>query len=354
MRTKPKQKYFNKERTDKMKKTLSLLLALLMLLSLCACGSSAKFNSGATASEPQAAAMDMAPAPDISMRNESYDMAVAEETGFAAAGSTLMADGGSETPAEENGADINPDKIIYSGDATVETTDFDATVAAVAELVKSYKGWIESSSVNGANYYSRSRGYSADRSASYTLRIPSERFSELMTNLSTLGNVPYTYIYTENVTAQYYDTQARLTAYQTQEARLLEMMEKAESVEDVIAIEEKLTELRYQIESLQSSLNNWDRRVNYSTLCLNIQEVQEYTPEKESKISYGRELWLALTGALKSTGNFFKNLLVFLVSALPAIVILAVLFFILRPVVKKAAMKKRAKKEKTEEEKKEE
>lgn len=335
-----------------MKKTLSLLLALLMLLTLCACGSSAKYGSSAPAAEPQAAAMDTAP----SMRNESYDAAaIAEENGFAAAGSTLMADGGSEAPSDAGDADVNPDKIIYSGDATVETTDFDGTVAAVAELVKSYQGWIESSSVNGANYYSRARGYSADRSASYTLRIPSERFSELMTNLSTLGNVPYTYIYTENVTAQYYDTQARLTAYQTQEARLLEMMEKAETVEDVIAIEEKLTELRYQIESLQSSLNNWDRRVNYSTLCLNIQEVQEYTPEKESKISYGRELWLALTGALKDTGNFFKDLLVFLVSALPAIVILAVLFFALRPAVKKAAAKKRAKKtEKTSAEKKEE
>ncbi len=333
-----------------MKKTLSLLLALMMLLTLCACGSTAKYDSSAPAAEPQAAAMDTAP----SMRNESYDMAASiEENGFAAAGGALMADGGSEAPSDAGGEDMNPDKIIYSGDATVETTDFDGTVAAVAELVKSYQGWIESSSVNGANYYSRARGYSADRSASYTLRIPSERFSELMTNLSTLGNVPYTYIYTENVTAQYYDTQARLTAYQTQEARLLEMMEKAETVEDVIAIEEKLTELRYQIESLQSALNNWDRRVNYSTLCLNIQEVQEYTPEKESKISYGRELWLALTGALKNTGNFFKDLLVFLVSALPAIVILAVLFFALRPAVKKAAAKKRATKEKTEEKKEE-
>lgn len=320
-----------------MKKILSLLLALLMLLSLCACGSSAMQN--ASTSEPAA------------LRSESYDMA-AEEAGFAAAGNALAVNGRSagsdsvESSAAGNGteADINPDKIIYSGDATVETTDFDGTIASLSELVESYKGWIESSSVNGANYYSKARGYSSNRSASYTLRIPSERFSALMSGLSTLGNVPYTYVYTENVTAQYYDTQARLTAYQAQEARLLEMMEKAETVEDVITIEEKLTELRYQIESLQSSLTNWDRRVNYSTLSLRIEEVQEYTPEKEAKISYGRELWLALTGALKDTGNFFKDLLVFLVSALPAIVILVVLFFLLRPVVRKARSARRAKK----------
>ena len=45
-----------------------------------------------------------------------------------------------------------------------------------------------------------------------------------MGSLSTLGNVPYSYTYTENVSAQYYDVQSRLTAYKTQETRLLEMM----------------------------------------------------------------------------------------------------------------------------------
>ena len=90
---------------------------------------------------------------------------------------------------------------------------------------------------------------------------------------------PIPHTYTENVTSQYYDTQARLTAYQTQEARLLEMMEKAETVEDIITIEEKLTDLRYRIESLQSTLKNWDRQVSYSTISLDVEEVQEYTPE---------------------------------------------------------------------------
>ena len=65
--------------------------------------------------------------------------------------------------------------------------------------------------------------------------------------------------------------QSRLTAYKTQETRLLEMMEKAQTVEDTITIEEKLTELQYKIDSLQSSLNIWDRHVNYITISLNVQ-----------------------------------------------------------------------------------
>lgn len=312
-----------------MKKSLSLLLALLMTLSLCACGAESKSASYEYAAEAPAA------------MHRNADTAAMEEAGyggFSASGATVSCDGeaGDLLPEED------PTKIIYSADATVETTDFDGSITKLLALIEQYKGWIESSSMNGANYYSISRGTSSSRSASYTLRIPSEKFEPLMTSLSEIGNVPYAHTYTENVTSQYYDTQARLTAYQTQEARLLEMMEKAETVSDVIAIEEKLTELRYQIESLQSSLKNWDRQVSYSTIYLEVREVREYTPEAQR--SYGQELWQALTGAFKNLGQFFKDLLVFLVSAFPTLLVLTALFFIFRPLGKKLAARRRERK----------
>lgn len=224
-----------------MKKSLSLLLALLMLLSLCACGS-----AGSQSAAYEYASEAPAAAPAMSM-----DMS-AEEAGYGgfspAKNAGVTGDTGAGVP------ETDPAKIIYSADATVETTDFDGSITKLLEMVEQSKGWIESSSMNSANYRSIARGSSYNRSASYTLRIPSDKFDLLMGSLSQIGNVPYSHTYTENVTSQYYDTQARLTAYQTQETRLLEMMEKAETVSDVIAIEEKLTELRYQIESLQSSL----------------------------------------------------------------------------------------------------
>ena len=228
-----------------------------------------------------------------------------------------------------------PDKIIYSSDVTVETTEFDATVGSIAGLVEGCGGWIESSSVSGSNYYQKARGTASTRDASYTLRIPSSRFSEVMERLSELGNVPYSHIYTENVTSQYYDAQARLKAYQTQEERLLEMMELAESVEDVIIIEDRLTELRYQIESIQSSLNNWDRRVSYSTIHLTVEEVREYTPVEKGNPSYGEELLQALKDGLENAGEFVKNLLVLLVEALPVLLILALLVWLLVWIVRK-------------------
>ena len=307
-----------------MKKALSLLLAALLVFALCACG------SADTASSAPAASYDMAYTEDV------YPAEAEEYGGFAVTGGTQLESGSGAAP------EGSPEKLIYSASATVETTEFDGTIEKLSALVEQYGGFVESSSVNGSNYYTQSRGYSSTRCASYVIRVPSEKFSALMGSLSTLGNVPYSHTYTENITAQYYDTDARLTAYQTQEARLLEMMEAAKTVEDLIAIEEKLTELRYQIESLQSTLKNWDRQVAYSTLDLEVQEVVEYTPE--SRMSYGQELALALSSGLKRTGEFFKDLLLAIVGALPALVILAVVLAILIPVWKKRRKARKARK----------
>ena len=309
-----------------MKKTLSLLLAVLLVFALCACG------SADSASSAPSAAYDMV------STETAYPAEAPEEDygGFAVAGGTQLETGSGAAP------EGSPEKLIYSASATVETTEFDRTIEKLSALVEQYGGFVESSSINGSNYYTQSRGYSSERYASYVIRVPSGKFSALMGSLSTLGNVPYSHTYTENITAQYYDTDARLTAYQTQEARLLEMMEAAETVEDLIAIEEKLTELRYRIESLQSTLKNWDRQVAYSTLDLEVQEVIEYTPE--SRMSYGQELALALTNGLRRTGEFFKDLLLAIVGALPALVILAVVLAILIPVWKKHRKARRAKK----------
>lgn len=315
-----------------MKKRIALLLALLMALSLCACGS-----SGQTASTTEAATYDAAP-----MEPESNS---ARSSGFAAMDAVGVSEEYDSDTASSDVPDENPEKIIYSADATVETTEFDKTLEELAALIKEYGGWVQSSSITGANYYSISRGSSYNRSADYTIRIPSDKFQTVMGTLSTLGNVPYSYTYTENVSSQYYDVQSRLTAYKTQETRLLEMMEKAQTVEDTITIEEKLTELQYKIDSLQSSLNNWDRQVNYSTITLNVQEVGEYTEQQAVTISYGQRLLNAFTDSLKGVGRFFKNLLVFLVSALPALAILAVLFFALRPLFRKLGIRVKARRE---------
>lgn len=338
------------------KKVILLVLCAVMLLSLCACGRS--YEESKYYPEPAAApaiftdSSSLAGGTGFAMMAMN-DAAVSEEYAYEA--NTFSA---KEAPAAEAAAggsedtqsDLNPEKIIYSSDVTLETTDFDGTVAAVNALITGNGGWMESSSVSGANYNALAKGAKMNRSASYTIRIPNEKFDGIMADLNTLGNVPYSHVYTENVTAQYYDTQARLTTYQAQEKRLLELLDEAESVSDVIEVENELTEVRYRIESLQTSLRNWDRRVSWSTIYLTVNEVSEYTPEK--KISYGKRLANALRYGMEDLGDTFVGF----VEVLPVLIFLVLLLIVLIFIVKKAvcrapklAEKIRAKKkEKTE------
>ena len=147
-----------------MKKTLSVLLTLLMLAALCGCGSSASPSAGYQADEVKWAA---APAAEQSSAYGGF--AMTEDTYYDAGEMEAPypepnEDAGSGTDALP---DIDPEKIIYSGDATVETTEFDATLARLEELIASVGGFVESSSLNGSNYYSQARGSAAARSADY-------------------------------------------------------------------------------------------------------------------------------------------------------------------------------------------
>ncbi len=316
-----------------MKKTISLILALFLLLSLCACGSapgdSAKAAAGSYMVAEEAAWPAEEPMAETSMDYDSVN-------GLSPAGAPQTAGAAESAPAQK------PDKIIYSANVQVETTDFDQSLARLNEMVEEYGGWVESSSLNGSNYADQSRGAVSRRSANYTLRIPSDRFQELMGSLSDLGNVPYSHIYTENVTAQYYDVQARLTAYSAQEQRLLEMMELAESVEDIILLEDRLTEVRYSIESLQTSLNNWDRQVSFSSVYLDLMEVQVYSPEPQVQPSYGQRLATALKSGLRNFGDFFKELLIWLAGALPTLLLLGAIAAVVIIIVRKRKAARKA------------
>ena len=316
-----------------MKKRFSLILAVLMLLSLCACGSTHSSESTYAASDNgRSAAL-------FEASEAAYDMAD-YSTGLSA-NTSRSASAAVQEEAADSAPEEDPEKIIYSADVTLESRNYDEAIAGVEALVQEFGGYIESSSSSSATYYNISRGNNTARITYYTLRIPGSSFSTVMERFTDLGNIPSSSIYTENVTSQYYDVEARLSAYQVQEQTLLELMEKAESVEDIIAIEERLTEVRYSIESMQSTLKNWDRRISYSTINLTVKEVLEYTPTEEQ--TFGEKLVKAAQDGLISAEESVLNFILWLIEALPTLIILALIVFILIKVIR-AARRRRAEK----------
>ncbi|MBP8703045.1 MAG: DUF4349 domain-containing protein, partial [Acetatifactor sp.] len=206
-------------------------------------------------------------------------------------------------------------------------------------------GYIESlDAYNGSTYYS----YRSTRNANLTIRIPKDRLEEFQNTVSELGNVTSRSENVQDVTLTYVDLQSHRDALQTEQERLLQLLEQAESIEDIITIEQRLSDVRYQLESMESQLRSYDNQVDYSTVYLYIDEVEVYTPVEEEttweRISAG------FMDSLKSIGEGIKEAAIWFVIHIPYLVIWAIVIVIIVLILKK--IKKRTKRIRAEEKKK--
>lgn len=311
-----------------MKRTGPAILTTLLAAALClsGCSRSAKSNvesmnvggstGSMTASAPAASYkyLDGYEMDSYAMDEGSYDYEFGAMEQADNASGTLLG-GGTGAQAETY------DKIIYSGSASVETIHFEETVKQVYELIGLYDGFLESSYVTGRDYHSSYYDSFARRNASFTIRIPRDRFQSFTGELETLGNLTHSSLEAQNITTAYRDTESRLRSYRTQETRLLEMLEKAETVEDMLYIEDRLSSVRYNIESLTGNLNNWDSKLSYSTLSLSVQEVKKLTEETPLIRTFGQEIVEGVEDSCRWLVEAVQDIVIFIASAIPVLIL---------------------------------
>lgn len=306
-----------------MKKILSCLLCAALLLGLAGCGGSSK-------SEPMYAAG-----------------AVTEEIA-AEAPAMMAADKNASLRGAENGSTALPEgrKWIITIDMNVETEDLDTLMADLEKQIKSQGGYVEDQNIhNGSNYASRRY-----RSASLTIRIPDEKVDAFTNDISGLANVVSQNLRREDITLQYVATSSRVTALETEEARLLELLAKAETMEDLLEIEARLTDVRYELENYASQLRLYDNQVDYATIYLYIEEVQEYTPVEDP--TFLERIQTTFSNSLEGLGDGIVDITVFLVGNSPVLIVLAGGGFLIVKLVKQVRKRRILKKAKKEEQQK--
>lgn len=301
-----------------MKKMTAFLVTLCMLAALLAgCGGASKSTQAFDAA---------AAAPAEAANGAYYDMESAKSEDGGLTGdtdSTVLPEGR---------------KWIITVNMSAETEDLDALMEALNGKISGLGGYVEDQdSYNGSMYSSRRY-----RSASLTVRIPAERVDEFTEEMSGIANVVSTNLSREDITLSYVATESRVKALQTEEARLLELMEQAETMADLLEIESRLTDVRYELENRASQLRLYDNQVDYATIYLSIDEVQEYTPVEEPTV------WERISGgfvsSVKGVGNGLLDLLVWVLAKSPYLVILGGVTAGVVVLVKKRKARKAAKK----------
>ena len=305
-----------------MKKILSLLLCAVLLLCLAACG-----GSSVNTAETMAAGAVMA---------EAAPMAPA-----------MMADNAVSFKGAETQSPTLPEgrKWIITIDMNVETDDLDVLLADLDQTITGLGGYVENQSMHNGSTYS-ARRY---RSASLTVRIPEEKADQFTGDLSGMANVVSRNLRREDITLQYVATSGRVTALETEEARLLELLAQAESMADLLEIEARLTDVRYELENYASQLRLFDNQIDYATIYLYIDEVQEYTPVEEP--TFLERIKTTFADALEGLGDGVVNITVFLIGNSPYLLVFGILIFVVIKVAKKPVKIRISKKKKNEEQK---
>lgn len=168
-------------------------------------------------------------------------------------------------------------KFIITMDLDAEAEDLNGALAAISEKLTALDGYMESQNIYNGSAYS-GRRY---RHANLTLRIPAERLDEFTAAVDAISNVVSSSRDTDDVTLQYVDTESRVKALETERDRLLELMEQAETMSDLLEIESRLTDVRGELEQYASRLKVLDNQIDYATVNLSLSEVTEYTPVAE-------------------------------------------------------------------------
>ena len=237
-------------------------------------------------------------------------------------------------------------KLITTVNISVQTKEFDVLQKSIEASVDELGGYIESSEIyyNSYSYYRSSdpSNYTPhDRSASYVLRIPEKRLDEFLTKLHDGSNVTEESKSVTDITLDYVDTAAHKKALQTEARSLEKMLEKAKELDDIVKIQSRLTEVRYQINSIESQLRTYDNKVDYSTVRLDVSEVTIYQQAPDAtaweKISTG------FRNSLHSVGTGFADFGIWFIIHIPQLIVAAVIILLAVLVIRKALKNRRTK-----------
>jgi hypothetical protein len=213
-------------------------------------------------------------------------------------------------------------KIIFTADITMETKDFDKAITDFKRLVQESKGYIVSSSINGSRVDENNL-----RNASFTIKVPQSIFESSKDKIEGLGNVTTSYTQSQDITKQFVDTEARIKTLKIQEDRMLALLTKATKMEDIIALESRLSELRLEIESYTGSLNEMEAQTDYGTINVYISEVKELSSGDSGFLD---NLLAAIKGSFKSMLIAIEGGIIGLIYAAPYIIVVAIIIIVVR------------------------
>lgn len=230
-------------------------------------------------------------------------------------------------------------KIVYYGSFQIRTKSFDSDYQSIITSLNELGGYIEESSISGEKPEDwRDNG----RYASLRVRVPSKNFDAFTSRVGNMGETLSSSVSGKDISLDYFDTETRLKTQRTRETRLLALLEQAATLEDIVELENALAEVSYEIQMLETSLRNFDSLIDYSSVTISLEEVNQVANIRPSDESVGTRISNAFYSVINALADFGEFMLVFLIGGAPIIVPLAAIAVLIVLLVKRSKKKKLA------------
>jgi len=308
--------------------TIGIVMAGALMLTACGGGSSSSGNYATNGKYSSDSATTTTTEGGLYDYEEYGDYAAEEyyegDSGSFGTSTSSVADtvDDSASVSDKNKVDQNR-KLIKTVTIDAETKEYDELITVLEDQIDNFGGYVESmNSWNGSRYdYYGNYSDSSSRNSSYTIRVPRENLDAFLESFSALCNIKSKNEGVEDITLSYVDLESHKKALQTEESRLLELMEQATEMYDILTIEDKLADIRYQIQSMESQLRTYDNKVTYSTVYLTIQEVKELTIVEPEPETFWDRLSRKFVDSMESMGDGFQSFIIWFIAALPHLIL---------------------------------
>ncbi len=157
-------------------------------------------------------------------------------------------------------------KIIFNASLALDVDDAEKAFSDCEALAAKYGGFVAESSLRKSD---------TQVVATATLRVPSAKAAQLMTDLGGLGTVTSRSSGSEDVTSQYIDIQARLKVLRAEEEQLVGFLKKATNIKDMLAVQEQLRSVRTQIEQYEGQQRYMDNATSLATVTAQLVQTTE-------------------------------------------------------------------------------
>lgn len=188
--------------------------------------------------------------------------------------------------------------VIKTASITMTVKDLDDSSSDVRKFAKEVGGYVENLYDSGEDTY---------RSVTATIRVPAAAFDSVVARLKDIGvDIVSSNENADDITETYKDLEARLKNQKALEAQLLEILDIADEVEDILAVQKELSIVREQIETLQTTLDYYDSRVDMASITVSMtqsSETLDVNADPWRPVGVFREALATLVYIVKSLGS---------------------------------------------------